>query len=183
MAGGRPPKSIKDHELNGNPSKLDLQAMKKKVLRLPFDPDSFKAPAWIKKNKIAKKVWKKTVQDLTMKGVLAGVDLPLLAGYCMAYAQMVKAGEFLNRMPDGDQFTKITQTGYLQVLPQVGMFRQAAQDVKSFGDALFCTPVSRQRGLGSGDDSPGNTDSEMDGILNQARDRVKKNLKVIKGKK
>jgi P27 family predicted phage terminase small subunit len=178
---GRKPKSIAEHKLNGNPSKLDLKERENRIIKLPFDVSAFKPPKFISKNKVAKKVWIKTVADLNTKGVLAGVDMPLLAAYCFAYASMVKHAEFLNRIPENDPYTKLTNSGYLQTLPQIAMYRQAAADVKSYGAELFCTPVSRQR-LGP-DDKDGDTDTEMDNILNQTQARIQKGLKAIKGKK
>lgn len=186
MPGGRPRKSIADHKMNGNPSKLNLDEMEKKIIKLPFDKKSFKPPSHISKNPEAKKVWRETVISLQSKDVLAGIDKPVLGAYCMAHANFVRYTEYLNKRK---KLHNKTKTGYMQLDPYISLARQASQDIKSLGDILFCTPVSRQRGLGpgsSGDDpTSGEPVDEMDEILYQARQRVedKKDLKAIKDTK
>lgn len=169
---GRKPKATKIHELNGNPSKINLSERERKSIKLPVE--NIKAPKYL--DKVAKKEWKRVVPILIEIGVLSKVDSAALEAYCTAYSIMVNAATSLAE-PEHSTLVYTTSNDAQQQLPQVGIFNTAAKQVKMFCSEFGLTPVARMRMTLNPKNGDG--DDDMDKLLKNISEKTKK-LKQIR---
>ena len=139
MKRGRKPKPTALHELNGNPSKLDLNEIKEKTIKvnpgMPICPDYLDA--------VGKSKWNEIVGELGPIGILCKVDGAALEACCQTYSVMVKAAQVINA--PGSSMTMPTQNGGNQQITELGIYNRAAALYKSYMAEFGMSPSSRTR--------------------------------------
>lgn len=106
-------------------------------LRLPVSRP--KCPAHIDGE--ARKEWNRIVRELEAIGMLNVVDRAALAAYCDCYAIWVKASGVIAE----HGLTFMTESGYEQQRPEVGIRAKALEQMKGFLTEFGMTPASRTR--------------------------------------
>ena len=136
--------------LEGNPGKRPLNMNEPK-------PDSQipECPMWLEAE--AKIEWDRIVPELHKLRLLTKIDITALIGYCQSWARYVEAEKYLS---DNDTIF-ITNTGYMQQVPQVGMSQKYLKLCQSFMTEFGLTPSSRAK-LSSPAENP---DDEMEKFL------------------
>ena len=136
---GRKPTPTNLKVLHGNPGKRPLPENEPKP-----EPIAPKCPTWLHKN--AKKEWKRVAPQLEKLGLLTGLDMAALAGYCEAWAQYRDAIEFIHK--HGQVYPIKDDNGnvkYLQQVPQVGIANQQMKQIRAFCAEFGLTPSARGR--------------------------------------
>jgi P27 family predicted phage terminase small subunit len=130
MAGRRPtPQALKD--LAGNPGKRpSREAIQPKGLA--------RCPSWL--SSVAKTEWKRLAAELELLGLLGSTDQAALAGYCTAYANLVKAQRLIN----SKGFT-YTHNGLAKKRPEVQIAQDAMREMRKYAQEFGMTPSSRSK--------------------------------------
>lgn len=130
MAGRRPtPQALKD--LAGNPGKRkSRETVRPKGLAT--------CPSWLAP--IAKTEWRRLASELEMLGLLGSTDQAALAGYCTAYANLVKAQKVIN----AKGFT-YTHNGLEKKRPEVQIAQDAMRETRKYAQEFGMTPSSRSK--------------------------------------
>lgn len=111
---GPPPKPTALKIAAGNPGHRPLNLSEPKpTIGRPKMPSHL--------SEYARQEWRRVVPQLLEMGVLTVVDGPMLALYCEAYAEYVKATEEIQR----DGLTFRTESGLIKQNPAVGIRREA----------------------------------------------------------
>ena len=136
---GRKPKPKALRILQGNAGKRPLPE------NIP-EPDVSipKPPNFLTKD--AKKEWKRVAPLLEIMGVLAEIDMGVLAIYCQSFAHWKSAEEWIAE--NGSTFIirdKDGQVKYIQQVPHVSLSKQARADMLKAGAEFGMTPSSRSR--------------------------------------
>jgi len=135
MPRGRKPKPIAEKLAEGNPGKRRLNSAAPNLKpALPEPPASLTAAA--------KAEWARLSQELFDAGLLTNVDRDALATYCEFWADWVDARSHID-VPGGKVF--ITEKGYQQQSPWVGMANKAAANMLRIAAEFGLTPASRAR--------------------------------------
>ena len=118
--------------LEGNPGKRPLNTNEPKPsTQIP------KCPMWLEPE--AKIEWDRMAPILSKLRVLTEADITGFIGYCQSWARYVEAEKYLS---DNDTIF-ITNTGYMQQVPQVGMSQKYLKLCQSFMTEFGLTPSSR----------------------------------------
>jgi P27 family predicted phage terminase small subunit len=135
MAGRRPtPEALK--QLAGNPGK--------RKPRPTVRPKGLAScPAWMAP--AAKAEWKRLATELELLGLLGSTDQGALAGYCTAYANLVKAQRVIN-----SQGFTYTHNGLEKKRPEVGIAQDAMREMRKFAQEFGMTPSSRSKVTSTG---------------------------------
>ena len=142
--------------LEGNPGKQPINMNEPK-------PDSQipKCPGWLEDE--AKIEWARMAPILGKLRVLTEADITGFIGYCQSWARYVEAEKYLS---DNDTVF-VTDTGYMQQVPQVGMSQKYLKLCQSFMTEFGLTPSSRGK-LSSPAEDP---DDKMGKLLKAGRNR------------
>ncbi|AQU06097.1 phage terminase small subunit P27 family [Dehalococcoides mccartyi] len=138
---GRKPKPTKIHELNGNPSRLNLGKRKEKEIKPSTGAPT--CPSWLDTE--AKREWKRIVPELAKLGVITMIDRAALAGYCVAYSRWRTAEEELGKGFTYEYYDSKTFQLKRTVKPEVQIARNSLNQVKAFCSEFGLTPSSRSR--------------------------------------
>jgi P27 family predicted phage terminase small subunit len=92
-------------------------------------------------NAVARKEWRRVVPELQAAGVLKRIDAAVLAGYCVAWADWVKACEVI----EAEGHTTTTSNGNVVQSPWVGIRNTSAKIMHRFAVEFGLTPSSRAR--------------------------------------
>jgi len=131
---GPPPKPRALEVLQGNPGKRALPKNEPRPqVHCPHRPQ------WLVGE--ARKEWERIAPELRRLGLLTTVDRAALAAYCQNYARWVKAEEFLSK----NEWTSVTDKGYIQQRPEIGIAHKAMALMKAFCQEFGLTPASRTR--------------------------------------
>lgn len=99
-------------------------------------------PAWL--SDAARKIYAQTAKMLISWKVLTKLDLPLLAAYAAAYANLLKAYEDVAGAT-GYFYEKETRTGTTyEMHPAAKMFKDSLDTVNKVGAQFGLSPVSRR---------------------------------------
>jgi P27 family predicted phage terminase small subunit len=130
MAGRRPtPQALKD--LAGNPGK--------RKGRDEVRPQGLAScPTWLAP--IAKTEWRRLASELELLGLLGSTDQAALAGYCTAYANLVKAQKVINK----NGFT-YSHNGLQKKRPEVQIAQDAMREMRKYAQEFGMTPSSRSK--------------------------------------
>lgn len=126
------------------PSKFSVRGIKRSESgagELKPKPVIPKCPQYL--SHLARKEWKRIVPELDRLGILTCVDGAALEGYCVAYANMVKAQKTL----DEKGLTFETDRGYVGQRPEVNIVNKSLVIIKSFCAEFGLTPSARARML------------------------------------
>lgn len=130
MAGRRPtPQALKD--LAGNPGH-------RKRRETPRPQGLASCPRWLAP--VAKTEWRRLASQLELLGLLGSSDQAALAGYCTAYANLVKAQNIINRKG----FTYV-HNGLEKKRPEVGIAQDAMREMRKYAQEFGMTPSSRSK--------------------------------------
>lgn len=136
---GRKPKPTMLKIIEGNPGKRPLNMREPRPQGpAPMPPD------WL--NPIARAEWERIAPALERMGLLTSVDGAAMEAYCTAYARWVEAEQFLEK--HGMTMIIRDERGgvkWLQPMPQVGISRSAAREMRAFASELGLTPASRTK--------------------------------------
>lgn len=136
--------------LEGNPGHRPINRSEPKPR--PVAP---KCPDWLDRR--AKAEWRRISPELERLGLLTGIDMTAMAGYCQSYARWRQCQEVLAK----DGLTFKTESGYLMPRPEVAIGNRALIEVRAFCVQFGLTPSARARMQLS--EGPGDDDGE-DGI-------------------
>lgn len=140
---GRKPKPTNLKLLEGNPGKRPLNQNEPKPA--PIAP---KCPSFLSKS--AKAEWRRIAPQLERLGLLTGVDMANLAGYCRAWSELVDAESFLQKHGQTYQIPKRDEEGqvvglYVQQWPQVTIARKAQEEIRAYSSLFGLSPSDRGR--------------------------------------
>jgi P27 family predicted phage terminase small subunit len=165
---GRKPKPTEIHELNGNPSKINIE--KRQVAEI--HPDGIPScPDWL--DRIGRTEWRRICPDLIKLKLLTKIDRAALTGYCAAYSRWVRAEKALisaDKDSTGLTLGKIKRTA----LPEVKIAEAALNQVRQFCAEFGLTPSSRARMA-----IPGKKDDDADEMEKFLEATNKKARKVL----
>ena len=104
--------------------------------------DNLKAPAWLK-DKVAKKEFKKLVEELSEIDIISNLDVNNLASYCEAYSNYVQATEELNGQ--SLTFQKCMPNGAYTTVenPLIKIQKLYAEEMRRFASLVGLTIDSR----------------------------------------
>jgi P27 family predicted phage terminase small subunit len=125
--------------LRGNPGKRRINRREPK---LPVDAPA--CPRWL--NAEAKRVWRETVPLLREMRILTRADRDALASYCLSYAQLKSAQQFLDE--HGLVYPIRDEAGRIKCMvpfPQVAIVRSCQQVLRSYQQEFGMTPSARTR--------------------------------------
>ena len=120
--------------LEGNPGKQPINQNEPKP-----DSDIPSYPDWLEDE--AKREWDRIVPELHRLGLVTKIDITAIIGYCQSWARYVEAEKYLS---DKDS-VMVTDSGYMQQVPQVGMSQKYLKLCQSFMTEFGLTPSSRGR--------------------------------------
>ena len=134
MGKGRKPIPTELKRLVGNPGKRPLNERQPRLsAALPVPP------AWLPDE--ARAMWLRVCGELQGAGVLSPVDEGALAGYCVAWDQLVASTKLIATdgltMPDGN--------GNARGNPATVARNHAMSQLRAFGSELGLSPVARTR--------------------------------------
>lgn len=134
---GRIPLPTRVHELNGNPSKLDLEARKstepQPAVAIPAAPAHLDADAAAE--------WRRMSAELESLGLLTQIDRAALALYCSAWGRLVQAERELKR----SGLVVTTKSGYQQKSAWLTIADTAWTQVLKACAEFGLSPASRSR--------------------------------------
>ncbi len=116
----RTPKPTSIKQLEGNPSKRQLNTNEPKPKKAPT------CPKWLDDE--AKKEWKRLAKQMEQLGILTEVDVAAFAGYRQSYARWKEAEEFISKH---GAIVKMP-SGYWQQVPQVSIAQQYMKQMSKF---------------------------------------------------
>lgn len=133
------------HLLNGNPSKLPPGRLKDSIrpdVRVPKPPVHLDVEA--------KREWKRVGAELAVLGIISEIDRAALAGYCQAWAEVVKCEKRITDLnaadPEGQAgLIGITPSGYQQMSVWVQIRNRAYERMMTFAAQFGMSPSSRAR--------------------------------------
>lgn len=157
---GRKPEPSALKVIKGNPGKRSLP--KDEPTPEPAVPDP---PRHLSEPALDE--WKRVAVQLYRLGVLADIDMAVLAAYCQAYGRWVQAEEALARAmrrmegddaEPGDGLIRVSPKGNPVQQPLIGIANKAAADMVKYASEFGMGPSSRarvkavnaQKGEGSG---------------------------------
>ena len=133
-ARGPAPKPTALKIIEGNPGRRPLNRAEPKPS--PIAPD---CPAWL--DKVGKAEWRRIAPELERLGLLTGVDLVAMAGYCQSYSRWRACLTVLAK----EGLTVETSSGYLMPRPEVAIGNRALVDMRAFCVQFGLTPSARSR--------------------------------------
>lgn len=134
MAKGRIPKPTALKILEGNPGKRRLPAGEPQPRRgVPEPPAELDA--------VALAEWHRLVSLLDEVGVLTHVDRGILAAYCVAWSDLLRARVILGV----EGLTVVDDRGTVRLHPAARVQREAVQALRLCGAELGLSPASRSR--------------------------------------
>jgi len=150
MPSGRIPKPTAVKLLKGNTRGINASE--------PIPPkDDFGPDEWLMKDARAMAMWNHLYPMLRGMGVLTIADAGVLASYCSAYSDWVRAREYL--IPNGPLSETVNKAGnsYVSTHPYVSIAEKAQVQMHKCGALLGLSPSDRTklqaRPLGSDDDA------------------------------
>ncbi|HEX7119405.1 MAG TPA: phage terminase small subunit P27 family [Longimicrobiales bacterium] len=120
--------------LAGNPGKRKLPKTGPKPAQTTPE-----MPTWMRGE--ARKEWKRIVPELDALGLLAKVDLAVLAMYCAAWGRYCEAEKKLKR----HGMTMVSPSGYEQKSPFLTIADKALDQVRRLATELGLSPAARNR--------------------------------------
>lgn len=135
---GRRRKPNELHELNGNPSKINLKDRKAKTMRVKKGIP--KPSTYL--HKIAVEKFKEIIKELQNTGVLSTIDGPALDTCTQVYSMMIRSAIKIN---ESDNLTYETKTGSRQQIPEVGMYNRSAMIFSTYMSKFGLSPSDRAR--------------------------------------
>ncbi len=154
MKPGTKPKPTVLKLLEGHPNKRRINQNEPKPDKLII-----KCPMWLETD--AKEEWNRIVPELHKLRLLTKIDLTALIGYCQSWGRYVEAEKYLS---DNDS-VMVTETGYMQQVPQVGMSQKYLKLCQSFMIEFGLTPSARGRMSFPGE----NEEDKMEKLLSSKR--------------
>jgi P27 family predicted phage terminase small subunit len=140
--------------LEGNPGKRPLnQTIMKQESIIPA------CPIWLEDE--AKAEWNRITPELHNLRLLTKIDVTALVGYCQSWARYVEAEQYLSK----NDTVFVTETGYMQQVPQVGMAQKYLKLCQSFMTEFGLTPSSRAKLSIPGE----NVDDDMEKFLSVSK--------------
>jgi len=131
---GRKKTPAKVLQLRGNAGRRPLNLDEPKVtLGIP------ESPAFL--SETARKYWDSHVVDLDTAGILARVDIGILAAYCTALANL----EIAERQIQTEGYTQFAESSGEKKSPWVLIAKESRDQIRSLGSELGLTPASRAR--------------------------------------
>jgi P27 family predicted phage terminase small subunit len=118
-----------------------------------------RCPMWLEGE--AKTEWNRIVPELQRLRLLTKVDITALIGYCQSWARYVEAEQYLSK----NDTVFVTETGYMQQVPQVGMAQKYLKLCQSFMTEFGLTPSSRAKLSIPGE----NVDDDMEKFLSVSK--------------
>ena len=120
--------------LEGNPGKQPINENEPKPdTNIPDCPD------WLEQE--AKNEWIRIVPELHRLGLVTKIDITAIIGYCQSWARYVENEKYLT----ANDTVMVADSGYMQVVPQVGMAQKYLKLCQSFMQEFGLTPSSRGR--------------------------------------
>lgn len=147
---GRKPQPTALKVVKGNPGKRALP--KDEPSPEPAVPDP---PAHLSDDALAE--WKRVAVQLYRLGILADIDMAVLAAYCQSYGRWVQAERALSRVmerlenldaedrPEGDGLLRVSAKGNVVQQPLIGIANKAAADMVRYATEFGMGPASRSR--------------------------------------
>lgn len=142
---GRPPKPIPLKVLDGGMSKAKAERLGPKA-----PPQKPHCPSWL--SQYAKTEWKRVVNELDRRGMVAAVDRSTLAVYCQAVATFKEATEAVQK-----GILVRGQKGEAVKNPALQVQRDAARMIATYSSMFGFSPSDRVRILQEGVTDDGNT--------------------------
>lgn len=131
---GRKPLPSKVKELAGNPGKRAINKKEPKpASRVPQCPPHLKGDAKVE--------WKRVTKELHTLGILTKVDRATLTAYCMAWGDLVKAEQQIEK--EGEVI--VSDKGGMYQNPWVAIKKRSMDQVVKFSAEFGMTPSSRSR--------------------------------------
>ena len=112
-----------------------------------------------RREKEARKEWKRLAPKLEMLGVLSELDMAAFAEYCQAYARWKEAEEYISS--HGSTFE--TANGCIMAVPQVNIAKSYLAAMESAAKQFGLTPAARSRLIANADN--GDRDDELERLL------------------
>jgi len=106
-----------------------------------YDPISIKAPSHL--NPTAKVAWRRLVKMFDKAGTMSEADQDILALYCDAFSEYLKAKKQLSKR--GEKMILYTPNGYQYENRWIAIRNRAATQMHKLGAELGLTPASRSR--------------------------------------
>lgn len=121
--------------LTGNPGKRALNDREPIPQAIPPTP-----PAWLAKEALVE--WDRLVAELAALGIITRLDMAILAGYCQAWARVVKLEATVAKKGGA---VIVSPTGGPYPSPWQAALNKAYELVHKFGSELGLTPSARAR--------------------------------------
>lgn len=143
MIRGRKPKPTALKVLAGNPGKRPINANEPKP-----PPARPRCPAWLDAE--AKREWRRIAPTMARMGLLTEVDAAVLAAYCAAVSELVRAHTTIAERGLSYRFPRIDESGkvvgmYMQQIPEVGILHRAQEEIRAFATLFGMSPSDRAR--------------------------------------
>lgn len=144
---GPKPQPTKLRIAHGNPGKRPIVDVAKGP-----SPSRPEMPAWL--GAVAQAKWRSVVPQIEATGVLAAVDVDIIAAYCVACQRLQVADEAIAKA----DLTISRGTGGLAPHPLIAIQDKAIRTIEKLGALLGLNPHSRRGWLDGGDDGDGEVD-------------------------
>ena len=160
--GGRYPKPIEVHELNGNPSKLDLEKMKRNAptpVLLEFVPEP---PETLSDR--AAECWRQNAPVLFEMKTLTMADLDTFYDYCVLVDAKLTAKEEMDRLGSKGVMDKGTDRRAPGMAAPLKVYMEASKAAREIAREFGMTATARMRMAIQLDKANADAD-EMEGLL------------------
>jgi P27 family predicted phage terminase small subunit len=159
MTRGRKPKLTHLKVVQGNPGKRKINTTDPK----PRKSKKIAPPTHL--CEIARKEWKRVIDELVTIGTLTILDMATLEGYCSSYADTIEAQRIIDE--EGRFYESVTKDGgtIKRKHPAVAMYNESLKIMRSFASELGMTPVSRSRVTASKEQQ----EDPMEAFLNRGK--------------
>ena len=161
MAGApKKPLAIKIMQGTDRPDRDSKEIMPSKITHIPSPPKIL--------SRAAKKEWKSVCQELINLDMLHGVDLFLLAAYCIESSRYLEAIQEMEDIGPVNAIYREDGSVYYQQSPWVSIANSALKNSQSLAKEFGFTPANR---LKSAADTKDSTDPLMV-LLEQKRKKI-----------
>jgi P27 family predicted phage terminase small subunit len=142
---GPAPMPANVHALRGNPSKKPVGELLGELRPPVVVPD---APGYL--SGVARAEWERISEELRALGLVAKVDLAMLAMYCVAYGRWVEAeqriaDENLASADGAGGLVDVTPNGYRLQSVWIQISKQAQEQLARYAAAFGMSPSARSR--------------------------------------
>jgi len=143
MAGGAQPIDLLLHKGKKHLTKQEIEKRKEAEAKFNFKSDKLKVPKWL--DDIAKKEFKRLVEEFSGLDILKNPDVDMLALYCDAYSQYQLITDEINK--EGLMIVHVNKAGESNRIPHPLLTKKQAlfQQMSAIASKFGFTPSDRAK--------------------------------------